>query len=135
MYEKENFAVNVVSAPGHDGFYHSLSVSGGDVYDDVSSGNNGETEQSPVDTVSSGDGAGVPDIGTVSAGDGDFQTTASADYTDSLVAITDSIVAVKEEITALSGLVFLLFIFLLLTWTERKINGVVGKFTQWKKGR
>nr|DAG36783.1 MAG TPA: hypothetical protein [Inoviridae sp.] len=29
----------------------------------------------------------------------------------------------------------MLFIFLLLTWTERKITGVVGKFTQWKKGR
>lgn len=128
MYEKENFAVNVVSAPGHDGFYHSLSVSGGDVYDDVSSGNNGETEQSPVDTVSSGDGAGVPDPGTVSAGDGNIVVSSPVDY-------TDSIVAVKEELTALSGLVFLLFIFLLLTWTERKINGVVGKFTQWKKGR
>lgn len=128
MYEKENFAVNVVSAPGHDGFYHSLSVSGGDVYDDVSSGNNGETEQSPVDTVSSGDGAGVPDPGTVSAGDGNIVVSSPVDYTDSLVAI-------NEELTALSGLVFLLFIFLLLTWTERKINGVVGKFTQWKKGR
>lgn len=135
MYEKENFAVNVVSAPGHDGFYHFISVSGGDVYDDVSGGNNGETEQSPIDTVSSGDGSCLPGTPTVSDGDGDFQTTAPADYTDSLVAITDSIVAVKEEITALSGLVFLLFIFLLLTWTERKINGVVGKFTQWKKGR
>lgn len=128
MYEKENFAVNVVSALGHDGFYHSLSVSGGDVYDDVSGGNNGETEQSPADTVSSGDGAGVPDIGTVSAGDGNTVVSSPVDYTDNLVAI-------KEELTALSGLVFLLFIFLLLTWTERKINGVVGKFTQWKKGR
>lgn len=128
MYEKENFAVNVVSAPGHDGFYHSLSVSGGDVYDDVSSGNNGETEQSPFDTVSSGDGAGVPDPGTVSAGDGNIVVSSPVDYTDSIVAI-------NEELTALSGLVFLLFIFLLLTWTERKINGIVGKFTQWKKGR
>lgn len=128
MYEKENFAVNVVSAPGHDGFYHSLSVSGGDVYDDVSGGNNGETEQSPVDTVSSGDGAGVPGSGTVSAGDGNTFVSSPVDY-------TDSIVAVNEELTALSGLVFLLFIFLLLTWTERKINGIVGKFTQWKKGR
>lgn len=128
MYEKENFAVNVVSAPGHDGFYHSFSVSGGDVYDDVSGGNNGETEQSPVDTVSSGDGAGVPGIGTVSAGDGNTFVSSPADYTDSLVEI-------KEELTALSSLVFLLFIFLLCTWTERKINGVVGKFTQWKKGR
>lgn len=128
MYEKENFAVNVVSAPGHDGFYHSFSVSGGDVYDDVSGGNNGETEQSPVDTVSSGDGAGVPGIGTVSAGDGNTFVSSPADYTDSLVEI-------KEELTALSSFVFLLFIFLLCTWTERKINGVVGKFTQWKKGR
>lgn len=128
MYEKENFEVNVVSAPGHDGFYHSLSVSGGDVYDDVSGGNNGETEQSPVDTVSSGDGSCIPGSPTVSGGDGAFQTTAPADYTNSIVEI-------KEELTALSGLVFLLFIFLLLTWTERKINGVVGKFTQWKKGR
>lgn len=128
MYEKENFAVNVVSAPGHDGFYHSLSVSGGDVYDDVSGGNNGETEQSPVDTVSSGDGAGVPDPGTVSAGDGNIVVSSPVDYTDSLVEI-------KEELTALSSLVFLLFIFMICTWTERKINGVVGKFTQWKKGR
>ena len=128
MYEKENIAVNVVSAPGHDGFYHSLSVSGGDVYDDVSDGNNGETEQFPVDTVSSGDGAVVSDPGTVSAGDGNIVVSSPVDYTDSLVAI-------NEELTALSGLVFLLFIFLLLTWTERKINGVVGKFTQWKKGR
>lgn len=128
MYEKENFEVNVVSAPGLDGFYYSLSVSGGDVYDDVSGGNNGETEQSPVDTVSSGDGAGVPDPGTVSAGDGNIVVSSPVDYTDSLVAI-------NEELTALSGLVFLLFIFILCTWTERKISGVVGKFTQWKKGR
>lgn len=128
MYEKENIALNVVSALGYDGIYHSLSVSGGDVYDDVSGGNNGETEQSPADTVSSGDGAGVPDIGTVSAGDGNTFVSSPVDYTDSLVAI-------KKELTALSGLVFLLFIFLLLTWTERKITGVVGKFTQWKKGR
>lgn len=128
MYEKENIAVNVVSVSGYDGFYHSLNVSGGDVSDDVSGENNGATEQSPADTVSSGDGAGVPGIGTVSAGDGYTVVSSTVDY-------TDSIVAVKEELTALSGLVFLLFIFLLLTWTERKINGVVGKFTQWKKGR
>lgn len=128
MYEKENFAVNVVSIPGHDEFYYSLNVSGGDVYDDVSGGNNGGIEQSPVDTVSSGDGSCIPGIPTVSGGDGAFQTTAPADYTDCLVEI-------KEEFTALSSLVFLLFIFLICTWTERKINGVVGKFTQWKKGR
>ena len=128
MYEKENFAVNVVSAPGHDGLYHSISVSGGDVYHDVSGGNNGASEQSPDDTVSSGDGSCLPGTPTVSAGDGNTFVSSPVDY-------TDSIVAVKEELTALSGLVFLLFIFLLLTWTERKINGVVGKFTQWKKGR
>ncbi len=128
MYEKENFAVNVVSAPGHDGFYCSLDVSGGDVYDDVSGGNNGETEQSPADTVSSGDGAGVPGSGTVSAGDGNTFVSSPADYTDTLMAI-------KEEISTSRVLVFLLFIFLICTWTERKINGVVGKFTQWKKGR
>lgn len=128
MYEKENFEVNVVSVPGYDGFYYSPGVSSGDVYADVSGGNNGESEQFPVDTVSSGDGSCIPGTPTVSGGDGAFQTTAPADYTDSFVEI-------KEELTALSGLVFLLFIFLLLTWTERKINGVVGKFTQWKKGR
>ncbi len=128
MYEKENFAVNVVSVPGYDGFYYSPGVSSGDVYADVSGGNNGETEQSPIDTVSSGDGSCIPGTPTVSGGDGAFQTTALVDYTDSLVAI-------KEELTALSSLVFLLFIFLLLSWTERKINGIVGKFTQWKKGR
>ena len=128
MYEKENFEVNVVSVPGYDGFYYSPGVSSGDAGADVSSGNNGETEQSPIDTVSSGDGSCIPGTPTVSCGDGAFQTTAPVDY-------TDSIVAVKEELTALSGLIFLLFIFLLLTWTERKINGVVGKFTQWKKGR
>lgn len=128
MYEKENFAVNVVSVSGYDGFYYSSNISGGDVYADVSGGNNGEIEQSPVDTVSSGDGSCIPGIPTVSGGDGAFQTTAPVDYTDSLVAI-------KEELTALSSLFFLLFIFLICTWTERKINGVVGKFTQWKKGR
>lgn len=128
MYEKEYIAVNMVSVSGYDGFYYSPGVSSGDVYADVSGGNNGETEQSPVDTVSSGDGSCIPGTPTVSCGDGAFQTTALVDYTDSIVAI-------KEELTALSGLVFLLFIFLLLTWTERKINGVVGKFTQWKKGR
>lgn len=128
MYEKENFEVNVVSVPGYDGFYYSPGVSSGDAGADVSGGNNGETEQSPVDTVSSGDGAGVPGIGTVSAGDGNTVVSSSVDYTDSIVEI-------KEELTALSSLVFLLFIFLICTWTERKINGVVGKFTQWKKGR
>lgn len=128
MYEKENFEVNVVSVPGYDGFYYSPGVSSGDAGADVSGGNNGETEQSPIDTVSSGDGSCIPGIPTVSGGDGAFQTTAPADYTDCFVAI-------NEELTALSSLVFLLFIFLICTWTERKINGVVGKFTQWKKGR
>ena len=111
-----------------DGVYSIAGVSSGDAGADVSGGNNGETEQSPVDTVSSGDGSVLPGTPTVSGGDGAFQTTAPADYTDSLVEI-------NEELTALSSLVFLLFIFLLCTWTERNINGVVGKFTQWKKGR
>ena len=128
MYEKENIQVTVNSVLLSDGVYNIAGVSSGDACSDVSGGNNGETEQSPIDTVSSGDGSCIPCTPTVSSGDGAFQTTAPVDY-------TDSIVAVKEELTALSGLVFLLFIFLLLTWTERKINGVVGKFTQWKKGR
>lgn len=128
MYEKENFAVNVVSVPVYNGVYRMVGVSSGDAGADVSGGDNGETEQSPVDTVSSGDGACIPGTPTVSGGDGVFQITAPADYTDCLVAI-------KEELTALSSLVFLLFIFLICTWTERKINVVVGKFTQWKKGR
>ena len=128
MYEKENIQVTVVSVPLSDGVYSFAGVSSGNAVADVSGGNNGEAEQSPVDTVSSGDGSFVPGTPTVSGGDGAFQTTSSADYTDSFVEI-------KEELTALSSLVFLLFIFLLCTWTERKINGVVGKFTQWKKGR
>lgn len=128
MYEKENIQVTVNSVLLSDGVYNIAGVSSGDAGSDVSGGNNGEIEQSPIDTVSSGDGSCIPGTPTVSGGDGAFQTTAPVDY-------TDSIVAVKEELTALSGLVFLLFIFLLLTWTERKINGVVGKFTQWKKGR
>lgn len=128
MYEKENIQVTVNSVLLSDGVYSFAGVSSGDAGADVSSGDNGETEQSPVDTVSSGDGSCLPGIPTVSGGDGAFQTTAPADYTDCLVEI-------KEELTALSSLVFLLFIFLICTWTERKINGVVGKFTQWKKGR
>lgn len=128
MYEKENIQVTVNSVLLSDGVYSFAGVSSGDAGADVSGGDNGETEQSPVDTVSSGDGSCLPGIPTVSGGDGAFQTTAPADYTDCLVEI-------KEELTALSSLVFLLFIFLICTWTERKINGVVGKFTQWKKGR
>lgn len=128
MYEKENIKVIVKSVLLSDGVYSIAGVSSGDAGSDVSGGDNGETEQSPIDTVSSGDGSCIPGTLTVSGGDGAFQTTAPVDYTDSLAAI-------DEELTALSGLVFLLFIFLLLTWTERKITGVVGKFTQWKKGR
>ena len=128
MYEKENIQVTVKSVLLSDGVYSIVGVSSGDAVADVSGGNNGETEQSPADTVSSGDGACLPGTPSVSGGDGTFQTTAQIDYTDSLVEI-------KEELTALISLVFLLFIFLICTWTERKINGVVGKFTQWKKGR
>lgn len=128
MYEKENIQVIVNSVLLSDGVYSFAGVSSGDAGADVSGGNNGDTEQSPIDTVSSGDGSCIPGTPTVSGGDGAFQTTAPVDYTDSLVEI-------KEELTALSSLVFLLFIFLICTWTERKINGVVGKFTQWKKGR
>lgn len=128
MYEKENIQVTVVSVPLSDGLHSHVSISSGNAGADVSGGNNGETEQSPVDTVSSGDGSCLPGTPTVLGGDGAFQTTSQADYSDSLVEI-------KEELTALSSLVFLLFIFLLCTWTERKITGVVGKFTQWKKGR
>ena len=128
MYEKEYIQFTVKSVLLFNGVYNFAGVSSGDAGADVSGGNNGETEQSPVDTVSSGDGSYIPGTPTVSGGDGAFQTTAPVDYTDSLVAI-------KEELTALSSLVFLLFIFLICTWTERKINGVVGKFTQWKKGR
>jgi len=128
MYEKENIKVTVVSVPLSDGLHSHVSISSGNAGVDVSGGNNGEAEQSPVDTVSSGDGSVFPGPLTVSGGDGAFQTTAPADYSDSLVEI-------KEELTALSSLVFLLFIFLLCIWTERKITGVVGKFTQWKKGR
>lgn len=128
MYEKENIKVIVKSVLLSDGVYSFAGVSSGDAGADVSGGNNGETEQSPADTVSSGNGSCIPGTPTVSGGDGAFQTTAPADYTDSLVEI-------KEELTALSSLVFLLFIFILCTWTERKINVVVGKFTQWKKGR
>ena len=128
MYEKENIQVTVKSVLLSDGVYSFAGVSSGDAGADVSGGNNGETEQSPADTVSSGDGSCIPGTPTVSGGDGTFQTTVPADYTDTLMAI-------KEEISTSRVLVFLLFIFLICTWTERKINGVVGKFTQWKKGR
>lgn len=128
MYEKENIQVTVKSVLLSDGVYSFAGVSSGDAVVDVSGGNNGETEQSPADTVSSGDGSCLLGTPTVSGGDGAFQTTAQIDYKDSLVEI-------NEELTALSSLVFLLFIFMLCTWTERKISGVVGKFTQWKKGR
>lgn len=128
MYEKENIKVIVKSVLLSDGVYSFAGVSSGDAGADVSGGDNGETEQSPIDTVSSGDGLCLPGTPTVSGGDGVFRTTVPADYTDSIAAI-------NEELTALSSLVFLLFIFLICTWTERQINGVVGKFTQWKKGR
>lgn len=126
MYEKENIQVTVKSVLLSDGVYSMVGVSSGDAGADVSGGNNGEIEQSPVDTVSSGDGSCIPGTPTVSGGDGAFQTTAPVDYTGSLVAI-------NEELTTLISLVFLLFIFLICIWTERKINGVVGKFTQWKR--
>ena len=122
MYEKEviksvglcdRILVNVVL---DDGYMH-MSVSGGNSEQDVSPGD-GNT------TVSSGNGE-VVHTGNDNMDD---STSVSVDYSSYFQTI-------QEEVSGIKLLASLIFFFLLLVWTERKISMVVGRFTQWKKGR
>lgn len=122
MYEKEVFKsvgfcdrilVNVVL---DNGSMH-MSVSGGNSEQDVSAGD-GYT------TVSSGNGE------VVYTGNDNMDDSASVSVDYSSYCQT-----IQEEVSGIKLLVSLIFFFLLLVWTERKISMVVGRFTQWKKGR
>jgi hypothetical protein len=89
----------------------------------VSSGDSGETSES----VSGGD-ATAPDV---SAGDSvSGGSSVAYEYTVYATDYTDSISALTESVASLNATVFLILVFLLLSWTERKISVGVKKFTR-----
>lgn len=104
-----------LSADGDDGIGDAdLSSSGRDISqdsDDVFSG-----IESLVDLPVSGDVSGS-DLGFSS------YMEAAPDYTETLLSM-------QESISSLHSTLFLILIFLLLSWTEKKIRVGVNKFTR-----
>lgn len=56
--------------------------------------------------------------------------TNSIDYTETLTQIQDEISEVNSVISVLNNVVWLLFIFLLITWAEKKITVYVNRMTR-----
>ena len=54
----------------------------------------------------------------------------SIDYTETLTQIQDEISEVNSVISVLNNVVWLLFIFLLITWAEKKITVYVNRMTR-----
>lgn len=54
----------------------------------------------------------------------------SIDYTQTLTQIQDEISEVNSVISVLNNVVWLLFIFLLITWAEKKITVYVNRMTR-----
>lgn len=52
------------------------------------------------------------------------------DYTETLTQIQDEITEVNSVISVLNNVVWLLFIFLLITWAEKKITVYVNRMTR-----
>lgn len=100
-----------------------VSVSGDHdpyILDTVSSGDPADRVQSSI-SVSGGDpvvGAGSPSQSG--------SLISAADYSEQLSGIS-------SQIAGLNALVFLIFVFLLLSWTEKKISVLVNRFTRERK--
>jgi hypothetical protein len=97
------------------------SSGSGDV--SVSSGDSGETSES----VSGGD-AGAPDVSAGDSVSGD--SPVALEYSSVTSDFSADIATLTESVNSLNATVFLILVFLLLSWTERKISIGVKKFTR-----
>lgn len=68
--------------------------------------------------------------------------TVAPDYTEALVQIdedfsqvNETLISVSDVVTQLNSTVWLLFIFLLITWAEKKFSVLVNRFTEVKERR
>ena len=138
MNEKEIIETveNVVSADSHpDAVSGNDADSGGSRIIEIPSGNSSEDIGTAAGDISSGDSVNVAEYETdtgfvsVSVGDsgtGGTETVVQTDYTENLQVISESISQFNK--TAL-----LIFFFLLLSWTEKKISVTVNRFTTERK--
>lgn len=106
-----------VSVPdGDDGQASTGDISSGDVSPDISSGDIGS------DSVSAGDAAeGDSSLGGDTALS--VHTETSVDYTENLLLLQASLISINATL-------FLIFLFLIMSWTEKKISVSVRKFTR-----
>ena len=59
--------------------------------------------------------------------------TATTDYTEQLILISESLAATNETLNSIYGITVMIFMFLLLSWTERRIHSAVTNFTNSRK--
>lgn len=127
MYDENLFESGQEAVSVSDDQIGSLSPSS-----DAVSVSDGDSRQDTGDTVSSGDvSEGDPGFSDISAGDSaagshqDFSAYASVspDYTEYFLSL-------QEDLVSIHSTLFLILIFLLLSWTEKKISVGVLKFTR-----
>lgn len=96
--------------------------------------NGGESIGESVDTdISSGDSH---DMGA-DRSDGGISGYGSLDVSGNGYGVVDIdnqlLFSIRDEITALNAILFLVFVFLLLSWTEKKFSVIVNRFTRERK--
>lgn len=97
---------------------------------DISTGDSGQASL----TVSGGD-ISNPDVTSGDTGAGGSQPDYRVAYTEiPSTDYTDAFLAVQESLDSLNSTLFLILLFLLLSWTEKKISVAVHKFTR-ERGR
>lgn len=120
-----------------------LSVSGNDSGMDFDS-----FTESDIDIVDNiGESAGDTAVPDISSGDSYDMGTDRFDGVNSgygsldvsgngygVVDIDNQLLSsIRDEITALNAILFLVFMFLLLSWTEKKFSVIVNRFTRERK--
>lgn len=98
-----------------------FNIQSGNGDDDLSAEDGGETAESDSTGTD-----GVTDHPGVDNGSGspvyDYHTEAATDYTDSFLSL-------QASVDTLNSTLFLVMVFLLLSWTEKKVSLSVRKFT------
>lgn len=96
--------------------------------------NGGEfTGESAVSDISAGDSHNMGSDWSDGFNDGYVSIENSGEVYTVVDIDNELLFSIREEISSLNSTVFLIFMFLLLSWTEKKLSVVVNRFTRERK--
>lgn len=118
----ENVTETLQDISGNDGVSLDSDNSSGVLFPDVSAGDVGEVEQSTDSGHATG--TGIPESNTDTVSGSDY----SVSDTGISVVYTENLEKIETEIKGINALLLLVFVFLLLEWTEKKFSVIVKRF-------